>query len=686
MRKPSFNRSLATAIASRAAATLAIFFLAFHAMAAPPRTLNYQGFLTNGSGAPTSGATQVTFSLYAAPTGGAALWSETQPSVAVTQGEFSTVLGNITPLTLAFDAPYYLGITVESDPEMTPRQVLTASAYAFRAMSIDSAATVPASVLTGPITTATISGSNVTGDLTGVGNIVLPATTGNPGSVGSIIKNGQLFMHDFGVRNTFLGSQAGSLMATGTDNVAVGAGAMESNTTAGGNVAIGASALFAQSFNNSNTPYFSYNTAVGFAALAQNQPGAPLDFTGTANTAVGAVALAGNTTGADNVGVGNYALQNNNTGSNNIAVGSSALGGNTTASKNTAVGHLALATQSFSPGAPWDSWNTAVGFQALYANQPTSTSDGVFNTAVGAQSLMNNTTGASNAAVGAGALNANTTGTNNTAVGALALNSNTTGNGNVAFGERALRFNTSGSTNLAIGNNALLNNIASDNVAIGDAALNLVTTGSQNVAVGWGALFAATGNTNTALGYNAGVNIQSGNGNVDIGNPGNGADDGVMRIGSGQAKTYISGIHGIATDNPALAVFVAADGQLGTVSSSRSVKEDIADMGSASDLLMKLRPVTFHYKNRPGWPLQYGLIAEEVAEVAPDLAARGPDGNAQTVYYQDLPPMLLNEYQKQERTIEAQRARIEVLERRLSEVDSLERRLRELESRLGSAR
>ena len=91
-------------------------------------------------------------------------------------------------------------------------------------------------------------------------------------------------------------------------------------------------------------------------------------------------------------------------------------------------------------------------------------------------------------------------------------------------------------------------------------------------------------------------------------------------------------------------------------------------MGDASALLMKLRPVTFRYKSRPDWPVQYGLIAEEVAEVAPDLAARGPDGSVQTVYYQDLPPMLLNEYQKQQRVIEAQQARLDTLERELAEL------------------
>jgi hypothetical protein len=133
-------------------------------------------------------------------------------------------------------------------------------------------------------------------------------------------------------------------------------------------------------------------------------------------------------------------------------------------------------------------------------------------------------------------------------------------------------------------------------------------------------------------------------------------------------KTFIAGINGVTTGQPGVPVLVDANGQLGTVSSSAAVKEDIADMGEASALLMRLRPVTFRYKERPDWPLQYGLIAEEVAKVAPDLAARDPEGKVSTVYYQDLPPMLLNEFQKQERTIEAQQRRLDALERELAEL------------------
>jgi hypothetical protein len=239
------------------------------------------------------------------------------------------------------------------------------------------------------------------------------------------------------------------------------------------------------------------------------------------------------------------------------------------------------------------------------------------------------------------------------------------------LGTRTLKINTTGSTNLAIGRDALLSNTtASNNLAIGDAALQGVITGTGNVGVGWGALLVASGSHNTALGFNAGSNVQGGSDNIHIGHVGVTGDNGVIRIGTAgtQGATFIAGISGVTTGGLGTAVVVDGSGQLGTISSSRTVKEDIADMGDASALLMKLRPVTFRYRNRPGWPLQYGLIAEEVAEVAPDLAAHGPDGKIQTVYYQDLPPMLLNEYQKQQHVIEAQQRQLDALAHELAEL------------------
>ena len=225
---------------------------------------------------------------------------------------------------------------------------------------------------------------------------------------------------------------------------------------------------------------------------------------------------------------------------------------------------------------------------------------------------------------------------------------------------------------------------AADNAAFGDAAA-LNTTGSYNTALGAFAGWTATsGSNNTSLGYYAGYNVTTGSNNVEISNQGTSGDNGVIRIGTAgtQTSTYISGIYGTTTGtNNAVQVLVDSNGNLGTVSSSRRFKEDIQDMGDASSGLLRLRPVTFRYK-KPfadgSKPIQYGLIAEEVADVYPDLVVRGIDGQIDTVKYQVLDSMLLSELQKQHATISAQTAtiatqkgQIQSLEERLSKIEAL---------------
>jgi hypothetical protein len=227
--------------------------------------------------------------------------------------------------------------------------------------------------------------------------------------------------------------------------------------------------------------------------------------------------------------------------------------------------------------------------------------------------------------------------------------------------------------NIGIGNGALKKVTGGlGNIGIGGRVLEYNSGGSDNTAIGTSALPFVQGDYNIALGYQAGFFLQRGSNNILIGNIGNPYGSGGIYIGmpATHTKTFIAGINGITTGQPGVPVLVDANGQLGTVSSSRTVKEDIADMGDTSALLMKLRPVTFRYRERPAWPLQYGLVAEEVAQVAPGLAARSPDGSVQTVYYQFLAPMLLNEYQKQQRVIEAQQARLEAVERELARLEA----------------
>src|SRR5438445_194242 len=269
--------------------------------------------------------------------------------------------------------------------------------------------------------------------------------------------------------------------------------------------------------------------------------------------------------------------------------------------------------------------------------------------------------GEDNTFIGVNAGNFTMTGAINTASGARALQNNTTGINNTASGVQALFSNTTGFNNTASGLAALLSN----------------TTGGNNTASGLGALFGnTTGSANIAVGINAGANLTTGSNNIHIGNAGAAAESNTIRIGTTvtQTSTFIAGIRGVTTAGAAIPVLVDTNGQLGTASSSRRVKDDIAAMGGASGVLMKLRPVTFHYKtdrNPKGRTLQYGLVAEEVAEVAPGLVAHSADGRIETVYYQFLAPMLLNEYQRQQRTIRAQTARIAALEKQSMEIAEL---------------
>jgi hypothetical protein len=312
---------------------------------------------------------------------------------------------------------------------------------------------------------------------------------------------------------------------------------------------------------------------------------------------------------------------------------------------------------------------------------------GTGNTFLGESAGNFTMTGGSNTASGAYALAENTTGNNNTASGTSALYSNTTGGDNTASGRRALMNNTTGFQNTASGSFALASNTAGFyNTASGLYALYSNTSGNSNTANGLAALRNnTTGNGNTAIGYQAGYNLTTGHNNIAINNLGVAGEADTIRIGDTQTRTFIAGIRGITTATTAIAVVVGTDGQLGTLSSSRRMKDHIADMGEASSTLMKLRPVTFHYKsdrNPKGRSLQYGLIAEEVEKVAPSLVARSADGEIETVFYQHLTPMLLNEYQKQQRTIEAQSAmltrqtaRIAALEKQAAAVAELRQQL-----------
>jgi hypothetical protein len=260
-------------------------------------------------------------------------------------------------------------------------------------------------------------------------------------------------------------------------------------------------------------------------------------------------------------------------------------------------------------------------------------------------------------------------GIQNVAAGNQAMAQTTTGSFNVAIGDRAMFDNTTGSSNVAIGKNALvLNNSGGDNIAIGFNALSQLTVGARNVALGTGG---------------AGSEIRgASSNNVDIEHTGVAGDTGVVRIGTPGRHTsfFAAGIRGATTGvADAVSVVIDSAGQLGTINSSRRYKEDIHDMGDASSGLMKLRPVTFRYSQpyaNGSKPIDYGLIAEEVEAIYPDLVAHLADGQLETVQYHKINAMLLNEVQKQDRAVQAlqdqvaaQRAEIELLKVRLDELE-----------------
>lgn len=280
-------------------------------------------------------------------------------------------------------------------------------------------------------------------------------------------------------------------------------------------------------------------------------------------------------------------------------------------------------------------YSAALGYNALH------NTTGSLNTASGVDALQFNTSGDSNTAIGKDALGFNTTGSYDTAVGTAALFSNTTGNYNTANGMDALAGNTSGSSNTAVGNDALYNSTGNDNIGLGDSA---------------------------------GFNITTGSNNIEIGNQGGSSDDGFIRIGSGQTTTIIAGIWN-TTIPGGVPVYLNKYGHLGTLTSSKRFKEDIQTIGEASDKLLQLRPVSFRYKQAADdgtKPLQYGLIAEEVAKVYPELVQYDRDGKPYTVSYNFLAPLLLSELQKEHA---ANISQLEELVSQKAEITSLNQQL-----------
>ena len=318
-----------------------------------------------------------------------------------------------------------------------------------------------------------------------------------------------------------------------------------------------------------------------------------------------------------------------------------------------ALGWLALSPAARAVSPPpdggYDRFNTAEGTDALFSL----TTLGFFNTATGFEALFSNTTGSANTATGLEALFSNTGGNNDTASGVNALFSNTTGSANTADGLDALFSNTTGSFNTADGHTALRQN----------------TTGEGNTATGFRALVRnTTGNGNIALGNNAGGNLTTGSNNIDIFDRGVAGEANTIRIGKQgtQGTTFIAGISGATVTGRA--VVVDSNGQLGVAPSSQRFKDAIKPMAKASEAILALKPVTFRYKKDldPAGIPQFGLVAEDVEKVNPDLVARDKQGKPYTVRYEAVNAMLLNEFLKEHKAFLEEQRTVEELKKQVA--------------------
>lgn len=611
--------------------------------AAPPQTINYQGYLTNPGGTPVNTTVVMTFRLYNTASAGTALYTETQLSVPVSNGSFNAVIGASTPIPLPFDVPYWLTVAVNSDAEMSPRQPLASSAYAFRSAAADtvsSTATLAGSQLTGSITSATIPLANVVG-ASSLGTVTNIAT-GAGLAGGPITSSGTVNLAATNLLPTTacvanqIPKWNGSGWACATDD-GLPSGGMTGRLLAG---TLGAPVWTDSPSLGGNLTLVSLSSVTTGNIMKGGDPF--IHNTGTGNTFVGVNAGNFTISGINNSAVGENALKNNLTGNGNTANGVNALQNNMTGSGNTANGGSALA---------------------------------------------NNTTGFANTAIGGGALFENLTGSGNTASGSNAMRfsgkSESAGSFVVAAQYTIQSAGTTDFTLIGAANNNAGTVFFASGPGTGTGTASPNT--SNNTAFGRDALRSTTGLSNTALGFNAGFNLTTGNNNIVIGHPGAAAESSTIRIGTSaaQIRAFIAGVSGVTTGLAGSAVFVDSAGQLGTISSSRRYKDDIADMDAASSALMTLRPVTFHYKSDPnlsGRTRQYGLIAEEVAQVYPGLVVHSADGQIETVMYQFLPPMLLNEYQKQQRTLAEQAAE---LAQQREKMRMLARELQDIKAMLG---
>jgi len=614
------------------------------AEAGVPRVMQFNGRFRPANGQPPAAVEIVTFAIYADETGGTALWLETQNVTIASGGDYTVTLGSTTPEGLPLHVftsgqAHWLAVHVDRPGESEQTRIRIISVpYALRAADADTlggrpasayqlagssgaASTLPGEKRTGTPDTNPVTTSSATTNW-------IPVAADNSGSLGnsSMFQNGGFIglgtTSPFDAFHVTFNDPNGAMTGYAVQNKSNSATAYSGMLFYDQN---GVTAQF-QGFNNSTHEYRINNVAAG----------------GSINFMLGSASK--------------FLVAS----SGNVGIGAATPG-----SKLDVAGDINLSGGLRIAGStilqvPVAANNIGLGFNAVNAS----------------------VTGVRNLGVGVSALRSVTSGESNTALGFEALKSTDNGFQNVAVGAQTMFQNTSGAFNVALGYSAVANNISGNaNVGIGFSTMSTLTAGDSNTAVGFGTLTAVgTGQVNLALGAGAGAHLVGANSNnVDVANTGVAGDNGAVRIGTAgtQSSFFAAGIRGVTTGAAdAVSVVIDSNGQLGTINSSRRYKEDIQDMGDASAGLMQLRPVTYRYRQAYAdgtKPIDYGLIAEEVERVYQDLVAHLANGEVETVQYQKINAMLLNEVQKQHRTLEEQHTEIELLKARLALLEAQRR-------------
>lgn len=526
-------------------------------------------------------------------------------------------------------------------------------------------------------------------------NIFIGGLSGNAANTGiqnTALGYGALLSLTSGTTNVALGNLAMPLLTTAVANVAVGQGALNSVIDSGSNVAVGQGALDLLSSTGGGN---GFNVAIGSSALDSITSGVNNIGVGTAS---GSSFVS---TESNNIIIGSTGITGDN---NQIRIGTQGTGdgeqnlcniagiyGSTVGATNAAVfidNSGNLGTVGGSGGGVSSITGDSGGAQTGAITLTGGTSGAIFTGSSGtitesfnflnmADTNSGGTTGyialsgtpilaayhgvsSGNIFLGKGSGIASLTGTGNACIGFGTGAALTTGGGNSALGTNALAAVTSGLHNTAIGNDAgLAITSGQNNTSLGVNALESLTTSNSNTAIGDSALMSlVTGSTNTALGFQAGSSYTgSESSNVVIGSTGTASESNVIRIGTqgsgtGQQNTcFIAGITGVTVVGSA--VLCDGTGKLGTVVSSKKFKTNIHDLTSHDSTVLKLRPVSFTYKGREELGVQYGLIAEEVQDIMPDLVIRDETGDPSSVKYHDLPVLLLKEIQRLNQRIEA---------------------------------